>query len=1100
MFSKRGPFYHNALQLCGAVLVLIACASWLCFGQIITSSIVGTVTDPSGAAIPGASVTITQAETGFTRTVTTNSLGEYRVVAIPAGSYTITVEKTGFEKVERANQVITQQLAARVDFTLKVGTARQTVTVKGGAPLLQTQTPANAVTLSNRVITQLPTLGRSYLSTAILSPGVAPTVGSSILNVVEGQSITGGSAFKPVSIDVSGGPPDLTGFVEDGFDVRDPIYGGNLYQPSVDAIESFRIVRGYDSAQYGGEPSVVYVATKSGTNRYHGSLSEFHQDAAMEARPFNAKTVPPLTYNQFGGTLGGPVPRLKNKTFFFVSAQLTRNRAASTLFGIVPTEAQWNGDLSAFPVQIYNPFDVVNGQRVPFANNQIPQNLLSSFAQKYKQYVPLPNLPNAPYGQDNLVINGRQLNDDSQWLTRVDQDLPRSGRLFVKYFRDKVNAVSYGLSQFAGTAQPLKGQSASVEWDQPLQNGSMVNQLRFAFFRSVTDFGAVPTSQNIAGSVLGLNNISTTPLFYGLPAIGVTGLTVPSTLLFNLHRLTTRGGINENLSLIRGRHMVDLGFVWQHTQYPQKNGIFPRGDLSYGGAFTSQYPGGPGGTGLADFLLGTFTSASGNPTGFDPLLDTSYWAWYAQDQIKLTRKLTVDLGVRWDYWTPPVERYNRWVAFDQNTGTLVFTLKNPLDFQTDDTPGGALPRGLFENWKKTNFSPRVGLAYLLTPKTTVRTGAGIYYAQGMANFQIFSSLGFGGPPFTNISTVTNDTSQLTPQTLDTQLFPPPAIGSITPGTIFVSQDIHAPQSYIEQATFSVEHQLGDNILISGGYNGTFGHHLMAPYNINQGALYDPANPLPLDQRRPYPFFNDILLQSNSGNSTYNALNLGFQKRYSHGLDLMASYTWSKSMDMFSSDSSGWANQNALCRRCDYGPSDFNRANYFRVGYIWDLPFGPDRTFLQYSTAGKILGNWRWSGITEFLSGTPLSISMPTFWPNVAAVFTHARPDRVCNGSLSNPTMARYFDTSCFVAPPLNTFGNAGRNTLTEPGAQTWNMALARQFNFTERFRLDVRGEFFSVFNHQNWGSPDTGVTDPNFGKIFGKGGQRVIQVGATLSF
>lgn len=1058
------------------------------------------MTDPSGALVPGASVTVTQAETGFTRTVTTNNLGEYRVVGIPAGSYTIAVEKAGFQKSEKSNQVITQQLAARVDFTLTVGTGRQTVTVMGGATLLQTQTPANAVTISDREITQLPTLGRSYLSTAILSPGVAPTVGSSILNAVEGESLSGGAAFKPVSIDVSGGPPELTGFVEDGFDVRDPIYGGDLYQPSAEAIQSFRIVRGFDSAQYGGEPSVVYIATKSGTNHYHGSLFEFHQDAAMEARPFNAPTVPPLTYNQFGGTLGGPVPKLKNKTYFFVSAQLTRNRAASTLFGIVPTAAEWNGDLSAVPVQIYNPFDVVSGQRVPFTNNQIPSGLFSSLAQKYKQYVPLPNIPNAPYGQDNLAINGRHVNDDTQYLIRVDQNLPRSGRFFVKYFRDKVNAVGYGLSQFAGEAQPLRGQTASVEWDQPLLNGSMVNQLRLAFFRSVTDFGAVPTSQNIAGSVLGLRNISTNPLFYGLPATSVTGFTVPSTLLFNLHRLTTRGGINENLSVIHGRHMVDLGFAWQHSQYPQKNGIFPRGDLAYAGAFTSQYPGGPGGTGLSDFLLGTFSSASGNPTGFDPLLDTSYWAWYAQDQIKMTKKLTLNLGVRWDYWTPPVERYNRWVAFDQNTGELVFTLKNPLDFQTNDSPGGALPRGLFENWKKTNFSPRVGLAYLLTPNTTIRAGGGMYYSQGMANFQIFSSLGFGGPPFTNISTVTNDTSQLTPQTLDTQLFPAPAIGSITPGTIFVTQDIHAPQSYVEQATFSVEHQFGDNILISAGYNGFFGHHMMAPYNINQGALFDPANPLPLDQRRPYPFFSDILLQGNSGNSTYNALNVGFQKHYSHGLSLMASYTWSKSMDIFSSNGGGWENQNALCRRCDYAPSDFNRTNYFRVGYIWELPFGPGRAFLHESAAGKILGNWRLSGITGFLSGTPLNMSMPTFWPNVAAVFTTARPDRVCNGSLSNPTMARYFDTACFVAPPANTFGNSARNVITGPGAQSWDMSLARQFNFAERLHLDLRGEFFSVFNHQNWGSPDTGVTDPNFGRIFGKSGQRVIQVGATLSF
>lgn len=1085
----------------GVFLFILLAAVPHALSQIITSSVTGFVTDSSGAAVPGARVTIQQTQTGFTRVVTTGQTGQYSAVGIPSGTYSITVEKTGFQTDKKSGQAITPQQAARIDFVMQVGSVRQSITVQSAPPLLQTETPSNAVTLSENQITQLPTLGGSYLSMAILSPGVLPTVGSSILNVVEGQSLTGGAAWKPVSIDASGGPPDLTGFVEDGFDVRDPTYGGDLYQPSVDAIQSVRIVRGFDTSQYGGEPSVVYINTKSGTNEYHGSVFEYNELGALSARPFGTTHNVPLTYNQAGWSFGGPVtPKLRDKTFFFASFQLTRDRSGAPVLGIVPTAAEWSGDLSAIPAQIYNPFQIVNGQRAPFAGNKIPSGLLSPFAQKLKQYVPLPSISNAPYGSPNVSTIGSELNDDTQYLIRVDQTLPHSGRFFVKYFRDHVNAVSYGLSKFAGTAQPLRGQTASIEWDQPLGNGNMVNQLRLAFFRSVTDYGAVPTSQNIAGAVLGLKNVSADPFFYGLPAISVTGISLPSTLLFNLHRLTTRGGVTENLTRIQGRHSIDLGFVFQPTQYPQKNGEFPRGDLTYGGGFTSQSPGGPGGTGLADFLLGAFSSAEGNPTGFDPLLNTAYWAWYAQDQIKATRKLTLNFGIRWDYWEPPTERHNRWAAFDQNTGTLVYTLKNPLNFQTSDAPGGALPRGLFENWKKTNFSPRFGFAYLLKPNTTVRGGYGMYYAQGMANFQLFSSLGFGAPPFTNISTVTNDTSLLTPGTLDTQLFPPPAVGALTSGTIFVTQDIHAPQAYVEQATFSVEHQFAHDMLLSAGYNGTFGHHMMAPYNINQGAPYNASDPLPLAKRVPYPFFSDILLQSNSGNSTYNALSLHLEKRYSHGLDLTANYTWSKSMDMFSSNSGGWENQNALCRRCDYAPSDYNRASYFSAGYVWDLPFGPGRGYVNQGAAGHILGHWRFSGITQFLSGSPLSVSMPTFWPNVAAVFTTARPNRVCNGNISDRTMSRFFDTSCFVAPPLNTFGDSGRNVIIGPGAQSWDMALAREFPIKERVRLEFRADFFSAFNHQNWNSPDTGVQDPNFGKIFSKSTPRVIQFGLKLSF
>ena len=316
----------NLARLCGWALCLLLWASTMPVGwsQITTSSVTGFVTDSSGAAVPGALVTITETQTGYTRTGTTNDLGEYSILAIPAGNYSFKVEKDGFTTAERAGEAITQQLAAREDFALQVGSVRQTVEVQGAAPLLQTESPSNSLTLNNETITQLPTLGNNYLQTAILSPGVTPLAGSSILTIVEGNYFTNGVQYKPVSVDVAGGRPEFTAYVEDGFDVRDPIYGGMLYQPAPDAIASYRVVRGYDSAQYGGEPSVVYVSTKSGTNSFHGSAWEFHQDAGLEAHEFNVPKIPPLTYNMPGFTFGGPI--LKNKTFFFVEFEALRDR------------------------------------------------------------------------------------------------------------------------------------------------------------------------------------------------------------------------------------------------------------------------------------------------------------------------------------------------------------------------------------------------------------------------------------------------------------------------------------------------------------------------------------------------------------------------------------------------------------------------------------------------------------------------------------------------------------------------------------------------------------------------------------------------------
>ncbi|QOY90149.1 TonB-dependent receptor [Paludibaculum fermentans] len=1088
------------------LFLLVTLLSVLATAQVITSSLNGFVTDASGAAVPGAQVTIRETQTGFTRTQETNTQGQYTFTGIPAGIYDISVERSGFQVSTRSAQQLTQQLDLRADFQLQIGNSQQSIAVAATTPLLQTENASLAVTVASKQLVELPALGRSYISTLILSPGVSPILGGNIGSVVFGQSQTGGAVFKPISANISGGPPEFTGFVEDGFDVRDPIYGGALYQPSVEALQSYRIVRGYDSAQFGGSPSVVYTSSKAGTNELHGSLFWFLQNKVTNARTNGALAVPPLVYNQAGATLGGPVviPGLyngKNRTFFFFSAQVTRQRSGSNQQAIVPTEAQWAGDFSQYPQTIYNPFDVdtTNNTRRAFAGNRIPASLLSPFAQGYKKYVPLPNLGAVAFGQPNLSVFGSQRNDDTQYLTRVDQSLGTSGRLFFKYFWDNVGAYSYGLSTFAGFAQPLKGQTASVEYTQPI-GGRIVNQLRVGFFRSETNYGAVPTTQDIAGSELGLKNISRNSAFFGLPNVGVTGVSVPGTAIFNLNRATTRLGVNENISFFTGRHTIDLGFTIQPSQYPQNNGIYPRGSLSYDGGFTRQAPGGAGGAGIADFVLGAFASAAGNPTGFAPILNTTYYGWFAQDQIKMSRRLTMTFGLRWDYWTPPVERYNRMVAFDQNQGKLVFVLKNPLNFQQDySTLSGDLPRGVFKNWKKTNFSPRVSLAYLLTPKTTIRAAYGIYYTQGMANFQLFSSLGFGGPPFTNNTNVVNDPSLLTPTRLDTQIFPAPPIGEITPGTLFVTQDSYAPQSFVHQATFSVEHQLGERWLLSAGYNAFLGRHLMAPYNVNQAALYDPANPKSLEARRPYPFFSDILLQGNSANSSYNGAYLHVRRTMSKGLDLTASYTYSKSLDLFSSNSGGWDNQDARNTQLDRGRSDYDQTHAFTTGIVYELPFGKGKSFAQGGVGAAVLGDWQLSTIIQHRSGLPLSLSMPTSWPNVAATFTKARPNRICDGRLSDGTMDRYFDTNCFVAPPANQFGNAGRNVLTAPPTQSYDVSLARSFHL-ERVRLDFRAESYSVFNIQNWNTPNTSLVSPNYGKIFGKNNPRRFQFGLRAEF
>lgn len=1087
------------------VCVLYAGMAPAVFAQVSTASVSGFVTDASGAAVPSAIVTIQDVQTGYTRTATTNQVGQYSILAIPAGEYDFQVQKTGFETIKRTGEVITQQFAARVDFTLKLGAVTQTVQVQGRAPLLQTETPSNSVTLSSRQITELPTMGHNYLQTAILSPGVTPVDTNSMQTVTVDNSFSGGQSYKTVGVSVTGGRPDFTAYNFDGVDVTDPGYGGNLFQPSPEAISSYRIVRGYDSAQYGGEPSIVYVNTKSGTNDYHGSVWEFNQNASLQSRAFNAPSVPALIYNQAGFTFGGPaLPRLRNKTFVFGEFQATRMHSSSPGLFVVPTAAEWGGDLSAVPVQLYNPFsiDSATETRNPFPNNQIPSSLISPIAQKYKGYTPLPNIPNALYGQINYSKNIPEITNDTQYLIRVDQNLPHSGRMFVDYFWDSVYSVAQGIIPSVNQGTPLKGQDAEVQWDQPLAPNKL-NTLRLGFYRSWVFFGGVNTSEDYMGA-LGFKNYNTDPVNWGFPSLNIIGgITLPSTLLFDFNWWTTRIGLYENFSLVKGRQTLDIGGTFQPSRYTLNDASFPRGYITYGGGFTEQSPT-SGGTpvGIADFLLGAFSSASSDPTGMTPWLDSTYYALYGQDKIQATQKLSLSFGLRWDWWSPPVEKWNRWVTWDQNTGQLAFVLADPTQWQTNQTLNPAYPRGMFMNWKKTNFSPRLGIAYLLTPHTTVRAGAGLYYAQGLQNFQDFSVFsGSGAPPFDNSVTVNNDPSLLTPTRLDNTLFDRPAIGIPTTGQAIISPDIHAPQPYVEQATFSIERQLGDNLLFTAGYNGYFGHHLNdGGTDANQAALFNPAYPLTLAQRRPYPNFDYIYLQSDNTNSTYNGGYLSFQKRYSNGLDLMASYTWSKSMDEYTSSSAGGNNQNAHCIRCDYGLSDNNRTNYFSLGYVWDLPFGRGRRFANQGLESKILGNWRLSGITQFMSGTPLTVTTSAAYINVSDFTSEPRSNRVCNGNLSNPTLSDYFDLKCFPAQQPNTFGNEGRNVIIGPGAQLWDMSLARNLNLGEHFKLDFRADFYSIFNHQNWGEPDTGAFDSTFGQIFSKNNPRTIQFGATLRF
>jgi hypothetical protein len=1043
--------------------------------QETTATIAGQVQDASGAGIAGAKVTARNLQTGLERSVTTNEGANYTLPLLPIGTYELAAEKAGFKRVLETGIVLQVDQHARVDFKLPVGAASDSVQVTAEVPLTQTDASSLGSVIDNTKVVELPLNGRQFYSLALLVPGVAPPAQGSILSFRGGFNVAGASELN-------------NNFTLNGLDNNNQLLSAPAFRPSVDAIQEFKILTGVFPAEYGrNSGSQVIVTTKSGTNGFHGTAFEFLRNQVLDAEnfftPSNA-AKPSFKQNQFGGTLGGPI--IHNKTFFFASYEGTRSTQQITALTNVPTPAMIAGDFSATGKTVKDP---TTG--VAFPGDVIPPSRFNPAGLFLAKLYPTPTA-STPSGQqptNNYTFNEPQVDSLNLGSIRVDHQFSEKDTLSVSYndFEDNTltqdNTVcgSRVIPGFDCTVLLLARLGGFTETH--IFSPSLINQVRFAY----SEFQNPRATNDQSINFLQMFNITGTrfdgPARSGVPSVSVTGFAgIGEPTNFPQTRTDNTFQLADDLTFSRGSHAFKFGTDLHRFQ---SNGtIVGNGRGSY--TFSAQSTAPTTGYAFADLLLGIPTSTARSP--YSPRIydRTGIYGFYAQDDWKLTPKLTLNLGLRYEYNLPTFEKYNTLSNFNPSTGNI-------------DIAGTAgVPNGLWNpNYK--DFEPRFGFAYspFANSKTVIRGGYGIFYNSPALN-AVNSGPQQSNAPF--VSAQTFNSSLALPVTLSNP-YPAAAAGA---GSLTLSAfDRHQPDAQIQQWSFNVQQELTHSMVLEVNYQGSKGTHLPLYYNINQPppGLGTVAQKQAL---RPYPQYGNINFLDAVGNSNFEGLLTKLQQRYSNGLSFLVSYTYGKSIDdtpgtpynVVPSRSSAENPQNLTLER---GLSGFDIRSRFVFSPVYELPFGPGRKYLSGNkVAGWLVGGWELSGIFSTQTGRPFTVLVSTDNANVLGNVD--RPNIVGNANAGPKTVQQWINVSAFQLAPAGTFGNAGRNNVEGPGLTNLDISLSRIFKVTERIAIQFRAESFNVANHPNFDQPSQTFGVAGFGSIPSAEAPRQLQFGAKVRF
>ena len=1089
------------LRLC--VLSIIALSSLGAWAQSGRGIIFGTVTDAQGALVTNAEISVTNQATGFTEKVKSDQAGNYIVTDLPAATYSITCEATGFRTIERTGILLQTDQRARVDLVAQVGQATQVVSVQGNVTNLDTFSSTVKDVVDSTRMVELPLNGRNALSLQALLPGAVPM---GVNSAASGIALNTNLVFS-----VNGARPNQSAYTLDGGLNMDMYNNLPAAFPNPDMLQEFSILQNSYSAVYGRDAgAVVNMITKSGTNSLHGTAYEFLRNNYADAKDYFATVVPPLKRNQFGGTIGGPV-RLphyngKDKTFFFAGAEITRQSLGSTISStIVPTALERTGNFSQTlvggkPITVALPSTVTpsNPKGIPFPGNIIPQAYLDPVAQAFtNHFFPLPNRPGNTYAF-NLSLPTRE----NQVIAKLDQSFSSSDKVSFRYFfDDSFNAQNAGLPAF----------NSNNDW--PTHNGSinethiftsaLLNLATFMVARN-TFIRAPQVTSPATWADLGC--VSCIPLAPpGIPtdwsismANGLS-LRVPT----NFRSYMMNYQFIDTVSWSKNNHLLQFGGEYSYERRYGREYFQFAPQYAFSGTLS-----GPYGDGYADFYLGAANSVFQNT----PLFSEQYKYTpflYFQDDWRVSTRLTLNLGLRWEPYMTTRDRFNHDGAFRPGQQSVIYPLA-PVGAVFPGDPG--IGPGVSPNRYK-KFSPRIGFAYdpAGNGKTSIRAAYGIFSDTlrpvAINTNQLNQPFSYGQTTF-NVPLSNPYVNNMQTQQLLLNYVPPKTAADRQNRVFYLpmtenSIDPNFTTGYIQQWNLSVQRQIWKEIVLTFAYLGGKGTHLLLLEEANP-ALYIPnqSTTTNVNSRRPYKNFQTITEDVALGPSSYNAFQINWNRRLSKGFTLLGSYVYSKSLDIASNDgNSGLGNQarDPYNWNLDYGPSDFDVKHRFVTSFVYQIPtFTSGNGFLR-----SLTGGWQVDGILTLQTGLPFSVLAGVDRSLAGVGIDHADvhgPVAVYNGRSRSSKIAKYFDTSAFSLPALGTFGTSGRNTIYGPGLENLDAGVFKQIPLHEQMHLELRWETFNSLNHPNFLNPNNSFSSTAFGRITSSNRGRVMQIAGKFVF
>ena len=1161
--------------------VLLCCAR--ANGQV-TGSFSGTVTDKSGAVVAGATVTATSQGTGVARDTKTDEAGHYVLNLLPVGIYTLRVESQGFQPAEAKDLKLQVDERRELDFTLAPGTVSTSVEVSATQVAVETANPTLGQVITSQQVSQLPLNGRDFVQLATLTPGTtAETNPNSFFTSAASSEV---AARGPFSLSVGGSRPNSTDWLIDGVDNNELTAGGIAILSSIDSIQEFKVLTYNYSAEYGMRAGpTVLLTTKSGTNDFHGSLYEFFRNTSLDARSFFAPTREKFNLNQFGGSVGGPIR--KGKTFFFIDGEQKYQRRGIAFTGLVPSDAMRNGDFSADPfgnpvsgLVIINPHVVgtstnpnvfpnmyfqcdASGNPLPAkadgsqpqgtACNKIPSNMFNSIGQAMMNLYPQPNASgNTSFNFADTPV--RKL-DETKFDIRVDHNFSASDTLFARFSYDQASSyVPGGAPGFAsqnafGTNQGILNHARNVAIGQThIISPVTVNQFYFGYnriFNYITSFGTGSCESarlGIPGANLGCPNGSTTctPGAYSCGLV-MTLLTGGYWSVGDRGYTPFQGGtniftVNDTLDMVRGKHDIRFGIGIRANQMNVGTEAFQDGFWIPGGATGGNFtgfssnnltiPGNP----QADFLLGITGLAEHDQTYNGPVTGRRWKVYrpFIQDDWRVTKDLTLNLGLAWDVTNPISEAVGRMANFNPYTGQLLVA----------GQAGASQSAGVQKSW--TAFEPRLGLAYKLfgSDKMVLRAGYAIYHdaawsmgAQGLWQnppfFAESDAFATAGCPFATSYCATVLGAKPSGVNLSDGF---PLIPTGPTLSTFTGSLYYQPPNFkigkVQQFNVNVERQVPGNIVLTVGYAGSRGNHVLVagnslntfgPTNCSVGTIGCNPDGTPYVPPITTPNGNAVLAFGDFGRTTYNSLQIKAEtKTPKYGLYALIGYTYSHTYDNGLSDGLGsllsavyfplpnWEN-------LDWARSQINLNNSFTASVIYDLPFGRGKKFgSNWSNAtNSLLGGWQLTLIQKITSGFPDPLidsfnQSGVFFNNGGNGNNFNRPNQVpgCNVQSANHSQLQYINAACFVAPAKGFLGNANRAPVYGPDFVNTDFSVIKQFALPwENMGLNFRAEIFNLFNHAQFGLPVNDISAPGFGSVNSTvNNARLIQFGLKLTF